>query len=81
MSPTTKAVNIVLDREVPAATDRVARKLKRSRSAVVREALREHLHRLEIRAMEERDRAGYARQPEDPGGIALWTKSAVWPED
>jgi metal-responsive CopG/Arc/MetJ family transcriptional regulator len=35
--------------------------MKRNRSALVREALREHLRRLEIRTKEERDRAAYAK--------------------
>ncbi len=35
--------------------------LRRNRSALVRDALREHLRRLELRASEERDRQGYSR--------------------
>jgi len=52
---------IVLDKEILRATDRAARRMKRNRSALVREALREHLRRLEIRTKEERDRAAYAK--------------------
>jgi len=52
-----------------AATDRAARRTKRNRSALVRDALREHLRKLEIRAREERDREGYAKDPPDTPGI------------
>jgi hypothetical protein len=39
--------------------------MKQNRSALVREALRAHLRRLEILAMEERERERYRRIPED----------------
>ena len=58
-----ETVQIVLDKKLLAATDRAARRTKRNRSALVRDALREHLRKLEIRAREERDREGYAKQP------------------
>jgi metal-responsive CopG/Arc/MetJ family transcriptional regulator len=53
-----ETVQIVLDKRLLQATDRAARRLKRNRSALVREALREHLRRLEVRTREERDREG-----------------------
>lgn len=76
-----ETVQVVLDRKLLAATDRAARKLKRNRSALVREALREHLQKLETRGKEERDRAGYARQPEDLKDAKFWQAEAAWPED
>jgi len=74
-------VQIVLDKSLLQATDRVARRLKQSRSALVHEALREHLKRLEVRASEERDRAGYARQPQTRDETALWEAAAAWPAE
>ena len=59
-----ETVQIVLDKSLLQATDRAARRLKLNRSALVREALREHLKRLEVRTSEERDREGYSRQPQ-----------------
>jgi predicted transcriptional regulator len=59
-----ETVQIVLDKSLLQATDQAARRTKQNRSALVREALREHLKRLEVRASEERDRKGYARQPQ-----------------
>jgi len=74
-----EAVQVVLDRKLLAAADRAARRLKRNRSALVREALREDLPRLEIRALEERDRTGCARQPDNLDEAKLWEAEAVWP--
>lgn len=73
-------VQIVLDKKLLQATDRAARRSKRNRSALVRDALREHLRKLEVRALEERDRAGYAKHPQADAESASWESQAVWPE-
>jgi metal-responsive CopG/Arc/MetJ family transcriptional regulator len=74
-------VQIVLDKSLLQATDRAARRLKRNRSALVREALREHLKRLEVRANEERDHTGYAKQPQARDESTLWEATAAWPAE
>jgi hypothetical protein len=43
-----------------------------NRSELEREALREHLKRLEVRSNEEYDRQGYARHPQTPDEISDW---------
>jgi metal-responsive CopG/Arc/MetJ family transcriptional regulator len=48
-------INVVLDKKLLQAVDREARRRKVSRSALVREALREHLKRLDVRATEGSD--------------------------
>ena len=52
-----------------------------NRSALIRQALREHLRALRTREMEARDREGYAKYPDDPQDAALWERVASWPED
>jgi metal-responsive CopG/Arc/MetJ family transcriptional regulator len=76
-----ETVQIVLDKSLLQATDRAARRLKRNRSALVREALREHLKRLEVRTSEERDRVGYARQQQTCDESTLWEAEAAWPAE
>jgi metal-responsive CopG/Arc/MetJ family transcriptional regulator len=76
-----ETVQIVLEKELLQAADRAAKKLKRNRSALVRDALREHLRRLEIRAQEERDRAGYLARPQTPDEGHMWEGVTAWPED
>jgi metal-responsive CopG/Arc/MetJ family transcriptional regulator len=75
-----QTAKIVLDKELLQAVDRAARLAKRSRSALVRDALREHLRRLEVRAMEEREREAYRRQPQDVEEVRLWMGEAAWPD-
>ena len=76
-----ETIQIVLDKSLLQATDRAARRMKRNRSALVREALREHLKRLEVRSSEELDREGYARQPQARDESALWEAEAAWPAE
>ena len=76
-----ETIQIVLDKELLNATDRAARRAKRNRSALVRDALREHLRRLEVRDKERRDRQGYIERPAAHHGASDWEAEAVWPEE
>ena len=73
-------IQIVLDEKLLKAADQAAKRTKRNRSALVRDALREHLRRLELRASEERDRQGYSRQSEVDGEARDWEAEATWDE-
>lgn len=47
----------------------------------MRDALREHLHKLNVQAREARDRDGYKRGTQaDPESLA-WEGEAAWPEE
>jgi metal-responsive CopG/Arc/MetJ family transcriptional regulator len=74
-----ETIQVVLDKRLLQATDRAARQTKRNRSALVRDALREHLGRLEVQASEERDRAGYSKQPGPSAESLAWEAEAAWP--
>ena len=73
-----ETIQIVLDRKLLQAADRVARRTKQNRSALIREALRAYLRKLEVRALEERDRAGYSKRPHTPEEALFWEPEAVW---
>lgn len=74
-----ETIQIVLDKKLLVAIDRAARRAKRSRSAFVRNALREHLKRLDVRDKERRDREGYAAQTKTPNESDRWEADAAWP--
>jgi metal-responsive CopG/Arc/MetJ family transcriptional regulator len=76
-----ETIQIVLDKKLLQATDQAARQTKRNRSALVRDALREHLRRLEVRAREERDRQGYSRRPQTTDESVVWEAEAAWPAE
>ncbi len=75
-----ETVQIVLDKKLLQATDRAARRTKKNRSALVRDALREHLRKLETLALEERDRLGYSAQGATTES-RLWEAEAAWPPE
>ena len=75
-----QTIQVVLEEKLLKDTDRVVRRKKTNRSALIREALREHLKRVEMRELEDRDRRGYEKRPQDPVEFAIWEKEAVWPD-
>ena len=75
-----ETIQVVLDRELLQAADRAARRSKQNRSALIRDALREHLRRLQIQALEQRDRDGYSKVPRSDEGPS-WEAEAAWPEE
>ena len=76
-----ETIQVVLESGLLRATDRAARRKKLNRSALIRDALREHLRRLEIRELEERDRKGYRVSPQDGDEVSGWESEAAWPAE
>ena len=72
---------MVLDKDLLRAADRAVRKMKVNRSALMRDALREHLRRLEIRVREDRDREGYTKQLRIGDDERVWEAEAAWPQN
>jgi metal-responsive CopG/Arc/MetJ family transcriptional regulator len=76
-----ETVQIVIDKSLLRAADEAARRTNRNRSALIRDALREHLRRLRLRETEERDRAGYAERPQAQKESLTWEAEAGWPAE
>jgi len=76
-----EVIQIVLEKSLLQAADQAARRTRRNRSALVRDALREHLRKLETRANEERDRQGYSRKPYMSDETRAWEAEAEWPPE
>ena len=74
-----KSVRIVIDSALLRAADKAAGRTKQSRSELVRDALREHLRRIEIRAKEEREGEAYRKQPQTADEMNAWEGAAAWP--
>ena len=79
--PHMQIVQVVLDKKLLHAADQAAKRTRRNRSALMRDALREHLRRLELRASEERDRQGYSRYPQADAETQGWEAEAAWPAE
>jgi metal-responsive CopG/Arc/MetJ family transcriptional regulator len=76
-----KTIQVVLDAKLLRAADLAARRQKVNRSALIRQALQEHLRRLRTVDLEERDRRGYQAQPQRLEEYLPWEETAAWPED
>jgi metal-responsive CopG/Arc/MetJ family transcriptional regulator len=72
-------IQVVLDSELLQATNGAARRARVNRSALIRQALREHLKRAAAREVEARDRQGYQEHPETDGEVETWERVASWP--
>jgi metal-responsive CopG/Arc/MetJ family transcriptional regulator len=76
-----KAVQMTLDDELVAAVDRMARRLKTTRSAFTRDALRAALSQHHARALEEKHRLGYERHPVKCGEFDGWDAEQQWGDE
>jgi len=74
-----QTIQVVLDDSLLKLANRAARRAKVNRSALFREALREHLKRLETLEKERRDRVGYERTPASE--FDVWKKVTARPEE
>jgi metal-responsive CopG/Arc/MetJ family transcriptional regulator len=76
-----ETIQVVMEKELLRSADRTARRLKLNRSALIRDALREHIKRMHYRELERREREAYARIPDDPAEFAAWDEVAAWPPE
>lgn len=74
-------IQVVLDAKLLRAADRAAKRQKVNRSALIRDALKEHLRRLAELELEERDRRAYLAHPQRLQEYRPWEDVAAWPED
>jgi metal-responsive CopG/Arc/MetJ family transcriptional regulator len=80
-NPHVETIQVVMEDSLLRRVDKAARRLKLNRSALVRQALREHLGHLQTREREEADRRGYGRVPEEDTELTAWNRVLSWPED
>ncbi|MEP7363207.1 MAG: CopG family transcriptional regulator [Acidobacteriota bacterium] len=76
-----ETIQVVIDAKLLKAADVAAKRQKVNRSALIRHALQEHLKRLHVLSLEDRDRRGYEAQPQQPEEFHVWEDAAAWPED
>ncbi|MGD0045959.1 MAG: ribbon-helix-helix protein, CopG family [Bryobacteraceae bacterium] len=72
-------IQVVLDAKLLRAADLAAKRRKVNRSALIRQALDQHLKRLHDLELEERDRRGYLAQPQREEEFRIWEDAAAWP--
>ena len=75
-----QTIQVVLDTKLLKAADFAAKRQKLNRSALIRQALQQHLKRLHELELEARDRRGYLAQPQREDEFRIWEDAAAWPE-
>jgi metal-responsive CopG/Arc/MetJ family transcriptional regulator len=75
-----ETIQVVLDSKLRKTADRLAKRKKINRSALLREALREYAKREHIKDLEERDRRAYEAHPQTDDEWLIWEGEAAWPE-
>ena len=75
-----ETIQVVLDSKLLKAADLAAKRQKVNRSALIRQALQEHLERLRELELERKDRRGYLAQPQREEEFRVWEDAAAWPE-
>lgn len=78
--PHMEIIQVVIDAKLLKAADLAAKRQHLNRSALIRQALQQHLRRLNVLELEERDRCGYQARPQQPEEFRPWEDSAAWPE-
>ncbi len=73
-----KTVQMTLDENLVKAVDSAAKKLRTTRSAFTREALRSALREVRMRELESKHREGYRRKPVKRGEFSDWESEQVW---
>ena len=73
-----RTVQMTLDESLVQEVDRAAQALGTTRSAFTRDALRDALRRLRERELEHRHRAGYEKNPVQPGEFSDCEDEQVW---
>jgi metal-responsive CopG/Arc/MetJ family transcriptional regulator len=69
---------MTLQEDLVAAVDRVVRRLKTTRSAFARDALRDALAKYRMKELEAKHRLGYQRHPVESGEFDLWHDEQQW---
>jgi metal-responsive CopG/Arc/MetJ family transcriptional regulator len=73
-----KTVQMTLDEDLLDAVDRVAKRLRTTRSSFTRQALRQMLSRISVSRLERQHRRGYMERPVEKGEFSEWEDVQAW---
>ncbi len=73
-----RTIQMTLDDNLVEDVDKLVKKLKTTRSAFARKALREAIKRVNIRALENKHKKGYERYPIAKTEFSVWESEQEW---
>jgi len=73
-----RTVQMTLDDDLVDAVDKIVKKLKMTRSAFTRQALRDALIQVNIEQMENKHKKGYEKKPVGKAEFSIWESEQEW---
>ena len=73
-----RTIQMTLDDELVATVDQVVKKLKTTRSAFTRKALRNAIKQVNVNQLEKKHKKGYERQPAGETEFSVWESEQEW---
>lgn len=73
-----RTIQMTLDDELVATVDQVVKKLKTTRSAFARKALRNAIKQVNVSLLEKKHKKGYAQHPADKAEFSVWESEQEW---
>ncbi|MEK6776219.1 MAG: ribbon-helix-helix domain-containing protein [bacterium] len=75
-----RTIQMTLDDDLVASVDRVVRKLKTTRSAFTRKALKDAIKQVNVNLLEKKHKQGYERHPVGKTEFSVWESEQEWGE-
>ncbi len=76
-----RTVQMTLEDDLLDSVDKAVRKLKTTRSAFTRNALREALNQLNVSRLEQKHRRGYKLHPVNKAEFSVWETEQNWGDE
>ena len=73
-----RTIQMTLDDDLVAAVDTVVKKLKTTRSAFTRKALKDAIKQENIKVLEKKHKKGYGIYPADKTEFSVWESEQEW---
>jgi metal-responsive CopG/Arc/MetJ family transcriptional regulator len=75
-----RTIQMTLDDDLVASVDRVVKRLKTSRSAFTRKALKDAIKQVNVDMLEKKHKKGYERHPAGKTEFSVWESEQEWSE-
>ena len=73
-----RTIQMTLDDDLAAAVDTVVKKLKTTRSAFTRKALKDAIKQVNVKVLENKHKKGYERYPSGKTEFNVWESEQEW---
>lgn len=73
-----RTIQMTLDDNLVASVDRVVKKLKTTRSAFTRKALKDAIKQVNLNLLEKKHKTGYKRYPISKTEFSVWESEQEW---